>query len=217
VPELEKIRALGLPFWLAGSYGRPGKLAEALRLGAAGIQVGTPFAFCAESGIHPDLKRQAIARSCIGQARVFTDPVASPAGFPFKVAQMDQTLSDTTLYQERRRVCDLGYLRRLYRRPDGTVGYRCPAEPLEHFLRKGGEASQTPGRKCVCNGLAATVGVGQLRPQSGTELPLVTAGDDLACLAEFLPPGSDSYCAADVLRHLLTEPKTSSRDGARAN
>src|SRR5262245_10270543 len=45
IPELDKIRALGLPFWLAGGYGRPGKLSEALELGAAGIQVGTPFAF----------------------------------------------------------------------------------------------------------------------------------------------------------------------------
>src|SRR6185312_4040607 len=51
IPDVEKIRELGLPFWLAGSYGEPGKLAEALRLGAAGIQAGTAFAFCAESGI----------------------------------------------------------------------------------------------------------------------------------------------------------------------
>ncbi|MCX6890332.1 MAG: nitronate monooxygenase, partial [Verrucomicrobia bacterium] len=43
VPELDKIRALGLPCWLAGGYGLPGKLQQALQLGAAGIQVGTPF------------------------------------------------------------------------------------------------------------------------------------------------------------------------------
>jgi nitronate monooxygenase len=46
VPDLKKIRELELPFWLAGSHARPEKLAEALRLGAAGIQVGTAFAFC---------------------------------------------------------------------------------------------------------------------------------------------------------------------------
>jgi len=209
VPDLEKIRALGLPFWLAGSYGRPGKLAEAQRLGAAGIQVGTPFAFCEESGIRPDIKRQVLTLSRLGQARVFTDPVASPTGFPFKVAQIDQTLSEDALYQNRRRICDLGYLRHPYRRPDGTVGYRCPSEPLEHFLRKGGAAEQTVGRKCVCNGLPATVGLGQARKQSATELPLVTAGDDLAYLPHFLPPGRDSYSAADVLSHLLAEPAVS--------
>jgi len=209
VPDLQKIRALGLPFWLAGSYGRPGKLAEAQRLGAAGIQVGTPFAFCEESGIRPDIKRQVLTLSRLGQARVFTDPVASPTGFPFKVAQIDQTLSEDALYQNRRRICDLGYLRHPYRRPDGTVGYRCPSEPLEHFLRKGGAAEQTVGRKCVCNGLPATVGLGQARKQSATELPLVTAGDDLAYLPHFLPPGRDSYSAADVLSHLLAEPAVS--------
>jgi NAD(P)H-dependent flavin oxidoreductase YrpB (nitropropane dioxygenase family) len=209
VPDLQKIRALGLPFWLAGSYGRPGKLAEAQRLGAAGIQVGTPFAFCEESGIRPDIKRQVLTLSRLGQARVFTDPVASPTGFPFKVAQIDQTLSEDALYQNRRRICDLGYLRHPYRRPDGTVGYRCPSEPLEHFLRKGGAAEQTAGRKCVCNGLPATVGLGQARKQSATELPLVTAGDDLAYLPHFLPPGRDSYSAADVLSHLLAEPAVS--------
>jgi nitronate monooxygenase len=62
--------------------------------------------------------------------RVFTDPLASPAGFPFKVAQMAQTLSEASLYENRPRICDLGYLRHPYRKTDGTVGYRCPAEPL---------------------------------------------------------------------------------------
>ena len=203
VPELKKIRALGLPFWLAGGYSRPGKLAEALHLGAAGIQVGTPFAFCKESGIHPDLKRRAILASRLGRASVFTDPLASPAGFPFKVAQIDQTLSDPVLYRNRPRLCDLGYLRHLYRKPDGDVGYRCPAEPLDNYLRKGGAAEQTIGRKCICNGLAATVGLAQVRSKSSVELPIVTAGDDISLLAQFIPPGRDSYSAADVIRQLL--------------
>jgi nitronate monooxygenase len=205
VPELDKIRALGLPFWLAGGYGHPEQLVEALRLGATGIQVGTPFAFCEESGIQPDIKRQALALSRLSRARVFTDPVASPAGFPFKVAQIDGTLSDSANYQDRPRICDLGYLRHLYRKADGTIGYRCPAEPIEHYLHKGGTAEQTHGRKCVCNGLSATVGIGQVRAQGPAELPFVTAGDDLAHVAEFLSPGRDSYSAADVIRRLLPQ------------
>jgi NAD(P)H-dependent flavin oxidoreductase YrpB (nitropropane dioxygenase family) len=202
VPELDKIRALGVPFWLAGGYGHPGKLAEAISLGAVGIQVGTPFAFCNESGIHPELKRQAIALSRLGQGRVFTDPVASPTGFPFKVAQLENTLSNAANYHARRRICDLGYLRHLYRRADGTIGYRCPAEPLEQHRRKGGDAQETLGRKCICNALPATIGLPQVRA-GVEELPLVTAGDDLAHIARFLPPGRDSYSAADVLRQLL--------------
>ena len=205
VADLEKIRELGLPFWLAGSYGQPGKLAEALRLGAAGIQVGTAFAFCAESGIQPGLKHQAIQLSRAGTARIFTDPVASPTGFPFKVFQLDHTLSAADQYAARTRVCDLGYLRHLYRKPDGTPGYRCPGEPVDDFVRKGGAADDAEGRKCLCNGLVANVGLGQFRPQDKLELPLLTAGDNVTQIARFLKPGSDSYTAADVVRHLLEE------------
>ncbi len=212
VPELDKIRALGLPFWLAGGYGRPGKLAEAVSLGAAGIQVGTPFAFCEESGIQPEIKRQVIGLSRLGDARVFTDPVASPTGFPFKVAQLQNTLSDAARYDARPRICDLGYLRHLYRKPDGTVGYRCPAEPLEHYQRKGGAAQETLGRKCICNALPATAGFPQVRTEGPDELPLVTAGDDLVRLAQFLRPGCDSFTAADVLRQLLSPAHSSSLD-----
>lgn len=204
VPELDKIRALGLPFWLAGGYGTPSKVAEALALGAAGVQVGTPFAFCAESGVEPALKTKVLQMAAEGRANVFTDPLASPTGFPFKVAQVEHTMSESTEYQGRTRICDLGYLRHLYRRPDGEVGYRCPAEPIEDFLHKGGTVEQTVGRKCVCNGLPATVGLEQQRADGRKELPLVTAGDDLARLAEFLPPGQLSFSAEYVIQKLLS-------------
>jgi nitronate monooxygenase len=203
VVELDKIRALGLPFWLAGGYGHPGKLADALSLGAAGVQVGTPFAFCEESGIEPEIKRQAIALSRAGQARVVTDPVASPTGFPFKVAQLQETLSNAANYNARSRICDLGYLRHLYRKPDGDIGYRCPAEPLDQYRRKGGAAEETLGRKCICNALSATAGLAQTCENGSQELPLVTSGDDFALLAQFLQPDRDSFSAADVLRHLM--------------
>lgn len=207
LPDLEKIRALGLPFWLAGSYAEPEKLADAIRLGAAGIQVGTAFAFCDESGIHPELKRQAIRLSREGNARVFTDPFASPTGFPFKVMDLAGTLSDSNLYERRARICDLGYLRQVYRETDETLGYRCPAEPIDNFVRKGGMLSDTQGRKCVCNGLMATIGLGQVRPESSEELALVTAGDDVAGIARFLKPGRSSYTAADVIHYLLLDER----------
>jgi NAD(P)H-dependent flavin oxidoreductase YrpB (nitropropane dioxygenase family) len=203
VPDLEKIRELGLPFWLAGSYGRPGRLKEALALGAAGIQVGTAFAFCDESGISPELKANALALSLAGGARVFTDPVASPTGFPFKVVQLEGTMSQPERYAGRERICDLGYLRHPYRRSDGSVGYRCPSEPVEDYVRKGGAEADTVGRKCVCNGLPATVGLGQARDGGQSELPLVTAGNDLSDLTAFVAPGRTNYGATDVVRVLL--------------
>jgi NAD(P)H-dependent flavin oxidoreductase YrpB (nitropropane dioxygenase family) len=204
-PDVEKIRELGLPFWLAGSYGEPGKLAEALHLGACGIQAGTAFAFCVESGIQTELKQQALQMAIDGTIKVFTDPVASPTGFPFKVLQLPGTLSDPRQFVARNRDCDLGYLRHVYRKADGTPGYRCPAEPQEDFIRKGGAAPDTAGRKCLCNGLLANIGLGQVRSETETELPLVTAGNTVTDIHHFLKPGADSYTAADVIDRLLSE------------
>ena len=200
-PELAKFRELGLPFWLAGGYARPEKLAQALALGAAGIQVGTAFAFCDESGIEPALKREAIRTSRAGTARVFTDPAASPTGFPFKLAGIPGTLSESGCYGARERICDLGYLRQVYCKADGGVGYRCPAEPLADYARKGGRVADTAGRKCLCNALVATAGLGQLR-QGVREPAAVTAGDEMVDVARLVPPGCDHYSAADVVRYL---------------
>ncbi len=204
-PELAKIRELGLPFWLAGAYAQPEKIAEARQLGAAGVQIGTAFAFCEESGVAPELKRQILQLSRAEPLRVFTDPLASPTGFPFKVLQLLGTLSDEARYFARDRICDLGYLRQPFRKTDGSVGYRCAAEPTDDYVRKGGSLEETVSRKCLCNGLMATVGLGQQRPD-GAEDPIITAGDDVANLARFLPPDRDSYGAADVIRWLVGEP-----------
>lgn len=203
VPDLEKIRALGSPFWLAGSYATPARLAEALGCGAAGIQVGTAFAFCEESGIASDLKARVLDSSRRKEVDIVTDPLASPTGFPFKVVRMAGTISEPPVYAARQRVCDLGYLRRAYRRMDGTLGYRCPGEPEELFVSKGGQIAETQGRKCVCNGLLSTIGLGQIQPGSYREPALLTAGDDVKELARFLPAGQQTYSAADVIRHLL--------------
>lgn len=205
IPDLQAIRDLGLPFWLAGRYAHPERLAEAHALGAAGVQVGTAFAYCQESGLDPDIKARVLEMSRAGQARVFTDPVASPTGFPFKVVQVPGTLSDPALADSRDRICDLGYLREAYRTEDGQIGWRCPAEPVDDYLRKGGKLEDTLGRKCVCNALLATIALGQIRPDGYSELPLITSGDDIATVARFLKPGATTYTAADVLELLLAQ------------
>lgn len=201
--DLEKIRELRLPFWLAGGFGHPGKLAEAMALGASGIQVGTAFAFCAESSIDEAIKRRAIQLSREGALDVHTCPAASPTGFPFKVLRMSGTLSDEAVYAARPRICDLGYLRHAYQRDDGTVGFRCPAEPIEDFVRKGGLRTDAIHRKCICNALFSTIGLGQIQHDGTQESPLVTAGDDARDLAQLLDADQQSYTAADVVRHLL--------------
>ncbi len=205
VADLGAIADVGLPFWLAGSYAEPEKVAEALAAGATGVQVGTAFAYSDESGFSPEVKAKVIAMSKAGEAEVFTDPLASPTGFPFKVVPVADTVSEQTVYEKRKRVCDLGYLRTPYRIDDDTVGWRCPAEPINDFLRKGGEESETVGRKCVCNALMASIDLGQIQKDGEPELPLVTSGDDVARVARFLKPGADSYSAADVVEYLLRD------------
>lgn len=203
VPDLEQIRSLGRPFWLGGAYGRPGGLERALAAGAAGIQVGTAFAFCDESGLDPALKQSVLEASRSGRLQVRTDPCVSPTGFPFKVVNLPGTVADPAVHAAREPLCDLGYLRQAYRDADGTIGYRCPAEPLEDYLRKGGTVEETRGRKCVCNGLVAAVSYGQVRENGELEPPLLTAGDDATLLHEFVPAGRSRYTAADVMDRLL--------------
>jgi hypothetical protein len=109
------------------------------------------------------------------------------------------------VYEERPRLCDLGYLRRAYRKPDGTVDYRCPAEPVDDYVRKGGKAEETVGRKCLCNGLVANIGLGQQRADGYEEPPLLTAGNDLACLRPFISADRLSYHARDVVKSLVSQ------------
>lgn len=201
--DLAGFREMGVPFWLAGGYGNAEKLRDALSEGAAGIQVGTAFAFSEESGMRADLKARLIEQARASLGEVFTDPLASPTGFPFKVAQLDGTASSFPIYQERKRVCDLGYLREPYATETGGIGYRCAAEPVANYVAKGGKVEDTVGRKCLCNALLANIGHAQTRKDGSVEVPLVTVGDDLNTIAQFLTPGRDSYSAVDVVRSLL--------------
>ena len=201
--DLEKIRELGLPFWLAGGYGTPEKLREALALGAAGIQVGTAFAYCEESGLRSDYKEAILQKVIDGEARVATNPSASPTNFPFKVVTLEGTLSDEQVYSARPRICDLGFLRETYKTAEGKLDFRCSSEPVSTYVFKGGNAEDTPGKRCLCNALMATIAHPQVRNGKLVESGLVTSGDDLTKLGRFLSPGGGlTYTASDVLAQL---------------
>ncbi len=202
--DLQKLAALGLPFWIGGGYGNAEKLVEALAHGAAGIQVGTAFAYCDESGMAADIKQRIIQKVIEGNIEVLTSPVVSPTGFPFKVVQLEGTLSEQSLYEARRRICDIGYLRHLYEQ-DGEIGFRCPAEPVDHYVRKGGDLEDTVGRVCLCNALGSTTGYIQHRRDGSHEPAIVTSGDDIVNITQFLPEGATHYSAADVIAKLLSK------------
>ncbi len=205
-----EVVALGLPVWLAGSYGSPDGLRRAQAMGAAGIQVGTAFALCEESGLTPDLKHRVLGQALAGDVQVLSDWRLSPTGFPFRVLQLEGTLSDPDTFAARQPVCDLGALRAAFVKEDGSIGYRCPAEPADAYTRiKGGRAQNMEGRRCLCNALMASAGLPQTRPNGYVEPPLVTAGSDfsgVARLAQGWAPGQPSYSAAEVVGYLLGDP-----------
>jgi nitronate monooxygenase len=207
VPNLEAFRKFGLPFWLAGQYGSPEGLQRALNEGAAGIQAGTAFALCEESGMLASVRKELVREALAGKARIFTDPQASPTGFPFKVADLAGSLSDEAVYQQRRRVCDIGILRQPYRRPDGKLGYRCASEPIAAYVAKGGFEKDTVGRKCLCNALAANIGMPQRLSDGTDEKCLITIGDDLVDIGRFCTAGQIDYSAADVINTMLGTSK----------
>jgi NAD(P)H-dependent flavin oxidoreductase YrpB (nitropropane dioxygenase family) len=202
--DLARLSAAGLPFWLAGSYGTPARLREALAAGAAGVQAGTVFALCAESGLRPDLRKLLLRQAGEGTLRVRTDPVASPTGYPFKVAQLPRTLAEPERYSARPRLCDLGHLRVPYTRPGGAIGYRCPGEPVRTYVRKGGEEADTAGRACLCNALLAAVGLGQVRRTGYAEDPLVTLGSGLDGVREMLRRYPGGWTAAEAVAWMLS-------------
>jgi NAD(P)H-dependent flavin oxidoreductase YrpB (nitropropane dioxygenase family) len=198
--DLAKIRELGLPFWVAGGAGHPDRLVAARKAGAAGVQVGTLFAFCDESGLTEPIKRSVLAHAARGEVDVRTAPRASPTGFPIKVVEWAE---NPAVGATRERICDLGYLRTAFTAADGKVDYRCPSEPEAAYVKKGGKMEDTIGRQCLCNALLSVIGHPQTSASGTVEPPIVTSGDDLATIGGFLD-GRTSYTAADVVAYLLS-------------
>jgi nitronate monooxygenase len=200
---------MGVPFWLAGGYGSPEMVQHAIEQGAAGVQVGTPFSMCKESGYAPELRSAMLEVAHSGSAQVKTDMLASPTGFPFKVAQLENTLSQEEVYAQRTRICDVGQLREAYRTEDGKVAFRCSAEPVKVYLAKGGTAEAAEGRKCLCNSLLSNIDLCQVQKNGYVEQAMVTVGNDIMGVSRFAQAGED-YSAADVIRVLRSGLKNQS-------
>ncbi|MDO5740417.1 MAG: nitronate monooxygenase [Ornithinimicrobium sp.] len=200
--DLAKMAAIGLPFWMAGAFGTPDQVQEALEAGAVGVQVGTLFALSLESGLTDKARNQLINQLRAQDLEIRNDPRASPTGFPFKVATLSGTASQTEVYEARPRLCDLSYLRQAYEREDGAVGYRCASEPVHMYLKKGGTEEETVGRKCLCNGLMANIGLGQHRKDGYDEVTLVTLGQDLRGAEELILRHPKGWSAIEALAYL---------------
>jgi NAD(P)H-dependent flavin oxidoreductase YrpB (nitropropane dioxygenase family) len=207
VVDFSVLSGLGQPFWIGGGVTTAADVEDAVALGASGVQVGTLFAYCDESGMDDTLRRRVLTEMRRDSVTVTTSLRASSTGYPFKVAAVRDTVSEPDVYDVRPRKCDLGYLREAFVTPDGSTGYRCTAEPVDAYVRKGGDVAATEGSTCLCNGLMSTCGLGQYRADGHREPPIVTSGDDINDIRALLV-GRDSYSASDVIAHL-----SGARDG----
>jgi nitronate monooxygenase len=214
-PDLQAIRQVGLPFWMAGGYGSREKLAQALALGATGVQAGSVFALTEESGMKSTYRSAIFNELKKGSddSKLVLTTLFSPTGFPFKVVQLDDTLANQEIYAARMRVCDIGLLQqRGLGKPaeDGTrrLFQRCPAAPLDDFVSKRGLPLNAADRRCLCNGLLACVGLGQSGIKDGVrgeEPAIVTLGNHLDGIRRLSRNGQTSYWVHDVVTDILPQ------------
>jgi len=212
-PDLEAIRRLGLPFWLAGGYGSHEKLKVALAAGANGVQTGSVFAMAEESGMRPDFRSAILSALKNGDddASLVRTTLFSPTGFSFKVVQLKETLSEQEVFEARQRVCDIGILQQLgLSKPDEggerILFQRCAAGPVEGYVNKRGLIRNTEERRCLCNGLLACAGLGQVKELHGElveEPAIVTLGNHLDGIRRLSRQGQIHYWARDVVADIL--------------
>ena len=153
----------------------------------------------------------AALKNGVDDADLVRTTVFSPTGFAFKVVQLPDTLADDTVYADRSRICDIGLLQqRGFSKPDEagerTLFQRCPAAPIESYVKQRGLARNTAERRCLCNGLLACVGLGQVKRTHGElveEPAIVTLGNDLGGVRRLSRQGQIHYHAEDVVTDLL--------------
>jgi len=204
IADIEKMKKLGLPFWLAGTYGSPERVKSALNQGAAGVQVGTLFAISNHSGFSGKTRKQLLDKLKSNSLEIKTDVKASPTSFPIKIAKLEGHTSTTEGFAARPKLCDLGYLREPAISETGRTIYRCPSEPDDQFIKKGGAVEDIDGRKCLCNGLMANIGLPQARKDGYVEAPIVTLGSDIEGAKVLLKSHPDGYGADEAVNWLLS-------------
>lgn len=197
--DFKKIAEFGIPFWLGGGVCSPEAYRKAIELGASGVQIGTAFALCDDSGMNKQSSADTRRLGFLGELVVKTDMIASPTGYPFKVAMLPGTLSDIEVYNQRTRICNIGGLIVPYEREDGEIRYRCSAEPDDDYELKGGDISKIAGVVCLCNCLAQNANVNP----SKDEPIIVTLGDNVDFLKYLMADENSTYHAIDVIEYIL--------------
>lgn len=201
--NLEKMIEYGKPFWPAGGYGTPEKIKEAKEDGAVGVQIGSDFALCNESGFEEIMAQHVRNLIVTGELKVMTDADLSSSGFPFKKALIEGTLSQKDVIEKTKRICTLGYLVQAYLKENGSIGFRCPAEKPEVFIKKGGNPEDMKGKICLCRALTAACG----HAADPKEPMVVTLGKELQAVKELTQEHGGNYSAEEVIIFLSSYNK----------
>jgi nitronate monooxygenase len=152
-----------------------------------------------------------LLRSGADDAELVRTTLVSPTGFSFKVVQLAGTLADSEVFERRQRVCDIGLLQQVGVSEPGeggarTLFQRCAAGPVDNYLGKRGIARNTEERRCLCNGLLACVGLGQVKSHDGEhaeEPAIITLGDQLDGIRRLSSNGQAHYWVKDVVTEIL--------------
>ena len=195
--DFAQLAKLGIPFWIGGGTASPEMLKWARSVGASGIQVGSIFALCEESGMNSEIRKKIRQLGFEDKLIIRGDERISPSGYSFKVVEMEGTLSQRSVYESRVRICNHGGFFIPFERSDGLIGYRCPAEPINVFKLKFGDIKDTVGRACFCNGLLVTCALG-----NPGEPPIITLGNDFSFLKKLMKHRDDTYIAEDAMKYL---------------
>ena len=108
-------------------------------------------------------------------------------------------------------MCDIGLLQqRGFGKPDEdgtrTLFQRCAAAPIEAYVSNRGIERNAEERRCLCNGLLAAFGLGQVKKLSGEwveEPAIVTLGNRLDDVRRLSRQGQTSYHVQDVVVDIL--------------
>lgn len=176
------------PFFPAAGFISRAKRKEYAQYNPAGFQIGGPFGACNGTGIHQPILL--VLRNLLmkGQLEVLSNPDISSSGYPFQTASLYGTLAEVGIRENRKKRCNLGYLRQAYCE-NGELKFRCSAEEPSVYVAKGGKLDDTVNKGCLCNGLMSNIGLAQVYKDGYREPSVVTY----------------SKTGHDVLRRLLIE------------
>lgn len=196
---MEKLKK---PIIVTGGFADQAGYLLAKEFGVAAIGAGTISSHSRNAGFTKEIKHQVYEAVKNGKAMTRINSTASPTGFDFRELVLEGTLSQEDVLNKRVRGCRFGCLRTVYYFIDeegsGSLGYRCPAEPINIFTGKGGDIEKARYARCLCATLIADTGHGD-----PSEPIYITAGTHINDIQNLINDNGELYTAEDVVNWIM--------------